>query len=119
MQPKGGVGTAAAASYDETVKTPAAFQRQLDQLCLVTLEALPDDARLEQIRDAFARGRAGGNAVATNGQSADVNRGAERFLRILAAADQELEPTDVAQLEAYVQQCLTPARRLDGEHNGV
>lgn len=35
---------------------------------------------------------------------------AEGFLRILAAADQELPAREVEQLEEYVQRCLAHAR---------
>ena len=91
---------------DQPLKTVAAFRRQLDQLCVVTREALPETARVLDVRDAITRARARSNG-GTHLEERDVARCADRFLRILTVADTRLTPEQIAQLEGHVYRALT------------
>ena len=91
------------------MKTLSAFQRQLDDLCGVTHSTVRSPAQLEAIRDVVTRARTEFGVSSGYTDDPEVNRCAERFLRMLAAADHELDPGDIASLERYVQRCLQPS----------
>ena len=88
------------------MKTISAFERQLDDLCAVTRRTLRSSAHLEAIREVITRARR--EVGVSSGYTDDrlVSRCAERFLRVLAAADHELDAADIARLEHYAQRCL-------------
>jgi hypothetical protein len=88
------------------LKTVAAFGRQVDQLCVVTRQALPDRASVLDVRDAITGARAHLNS-GTGLDNRDVAKCVERFLRILAVADTQLAREQVAELEQYVHRSLT------------
>lgn len=85
------------------MRTPAAFQRQIDELCARTTDVALSAADIESLRATIASAR-------RNGQKPEVtslvSRSAERFLRVLNAADEMLPADDVLELENYVQTCL-------------
>ena len=90
------------------VKTLAAFQRQIEQLCELTWRELPDPADVEALRAEVAAARAMRGKLLE--APLRVAHCASRFLRVLNAADDELSPEDVAQLDAYVQDSLSRER---------
>ena len=88
------------------MKTLLAFERQLDDLCAVTRGTLRSSAHLEAIREVITRARSEVGVASGYTDERLVSRCADRFLRILAAADHELDAHDIARLEQYVQRCL-------------
>jgi hypothetical protein len=91
---------------DAVLKTAAAFRRQLDLLCTVTRQELPHAGQLQALRESIRRAR--NETGVSSGFSEDemVQRCAERFFRVLAAADHELSLEEIVQLEHYVEGCL-------------
>jgi hypothetical protein len=96
---------------ESDMKTVAAFARQLDYLCVLTRQTLPDPVQLRGTRDAIAASRSHRNGHTH--ENRDVVKCVERFLRVLEAADGELTPEQITQLEEHVHHCLTTVADAD------
>src|SRR5262249_28868828 len=89
------------------------FHRELKQLCDLAQMALREPAKVEQVRTAVGESRrlvAARREMLHGNHSPEVDRFHGRFLRLLAAADQQLGPAEGSELATYVDQHLSTGR---------
>lgn len=86
------------------------FEDELETLCASVEEEFSERVDIEAIRRAIRLARRDGGSLGSlvlEWQPA-VARCAERFLQILALADEQLDATEVATLDSFVQHRLGP-----------
>ena len=89
------------------------FHRELEQLCDLAQMALREPAKVERVRSAVGESRrlvAARRETLHGNDDATIDRFVGRFLRVLAAADQQLGPAESSELTTYVDQRLSTGR---------
>ena len=94
------------------------FEHQLEELCASVEEEFGERVDIEAVRRAIRLARRDGGSLGAfvlEWQPV-IAQCAERFLQVLALADEQLEATEVATLDSYVQHRLAAdgARRPTG-----